>query len=240
MQNKKTKKLEKSIEKDIQDRFIDIISKQKENPTNSVYKVYQKLVFYRFEEIVKSTFIEFCKHISEDELEKSIYAFLENPPSTPYVWQIANDYRKFVKKQKLFHDRKYLYELLYFDWIEVEIYMKEYKEIKVTEFNWDKSYKLSASARLKTFNFDIINKEYENRRENFLIIYFDYESNDVLFREINQFLYVLIKKSNKNESILKTLETLCIENEIDLNQAKEILTEPLKELLLSKAIFQRI
>ena len=237
MQNKKTKKPEKSIEKDIQDRFIDIISKQKENPTNSVYKVYQKLVFYRFEEIVKSTFIEFCKHISEDELEKSIYAFLKNPPSTPYVWQIANDYRKFVKKQKLFHDRKYLYELLYFDWIEVEIYMKEYKEIKVTKFNWDKSYKLSASARLKTFNFDIINKEYENRRENFLIIYFDYESNDVLFREINQFLYVLIKQSNKKQSISSTLEILCKENEIDFEEAKEVLMEPLKELLLAKAIY---
>ena len=237
MQNKKTKKVEKTIEKDVQDRFIDIISNQKENPTNSVYKVYQKLVFYRFEEIVKSTFIEFCKYISEDELEKSIYSFLKNPPSTPYVWQIANDYRKFVKKQKLFHNRKYLYELLYFDWIEVEIYMKEYKEIKKKDFNWENGYKLAPSARLKRFDFDIINKDYENTRENFLIIYYDYKSNEVLYREINQFLYVLIKKSNKKESISKILEILCKENEIDFNEAKEILQEPLQELLLLKAIY---
>jgi len=237
MQNKKTKKVEKTIEKDVQDRFIDIISNQKENPTNSVYKVYQKLVFYRFEEIVKSTFIEFCKYISEDELEKSIYSFLKNPPSTPYVWQIANDYRKFVKKQKLFHNRKYLYELLYFDWIEVEIYMKEYKEIKKKDFNWENGYKLAPSARLKRFDFDIINKDYENTRENFLIIYYDYKSDEVLYREINQFLYVLIKKSNKKESISKILEILCKENEIDFNEAKEILQEPLQELLLLKAIY---
>jgi len=240
MQNKKYKKAKNSIEKDVQNRFMDIVSNQKENPTRSAYKVYQRLVFFRFEEIIKSTFIQFCKIVEEDELEKSIYSFMKNLPSTPYVWKIANDYRKFVKKQKLFHNRKYLYELLYFDWIEVEIYMKEYKEIKINEFSWDKSYKLAPSARLKRFDFDIINKDYENLRENFLIIYFDYENNDVLYREINQFLYVLIKKSNKKESILKTLETLCTENEIDLNQAKEILTEPLKELLLSKAIFQRI
>jgi len=237
MQNKKTKKVEKTIEKDVQDRFIDIISNQKENPTNSVYKVYQKLVFYRFEEIVKSTFIEFCKYISEDELEKSIYSFLKNPPSTPYVWQIANDYRKFVKKQKLFHNRKHLYELLYFDWIEVEIYMKEYKKIKKKDFNWENGYKLAPSARLKRFDFDIINKDYENTRENFLIIYYDYKSNEVLYREINQFLYVLIKKSNKKESISKILEILCKENEIDFNEAKEILQEPLQELLLLKAIY---
>lgn len=231
MQNKKP------LEREVQDRFIDIISEQKENSTNSVYNVYQKLVFYRYEEIVKTTFIEFCKYISEDELEKSIYEFLKNPPSTPFVWQIANDYRKFVKKQKLFHDRKYLYELLYFDWIEVEIYMKEYKKIKVKDFDWNKSYKLAPSARLKTFNFDIINKEHESKRENFLIIYYDYKSDEVLFREINQFLYVLIKQSNKKQSILKFLEALCIENEIDLQEAKTVLYEPLKELLFSKAIY---
>jgi len=162
---------------------------------------------------------------------------LKNPPTTPFVWQIANDYRKFVKKQKLFHDRKYLYELLYFDWIEVEIYMKEYKKIKKKKFDWNKSYRLAPSARLKTFNFDIINKEHENKRENFLIIYYDYKIDEVLFREINQFLYVLIKQSNKKDSILSILTTLCKENEIDLEEAKEVLLEPLKELLFSKAIY---
>ena len=99
---KKTKKVKNTIERDVQDRFFDILTEQKKNPNNSAYGVYQKLVFYRFEEIVKTTFIEFIKHISEDELEKSIYEFLKNPPSTPYVWQIANDYKKFVKKKNFF------------------------------------------------------------------------------------------------------------------------------------------
>ncbi|MBU3014326.1 putative DNA-binding domain-containing protein [Poseidonibacter lekithochrous] len=225
-----------NIERDVQNRFFDIISDQKNNPNNSAYSVYQKLVFNRYEEIVKSTFIEFSKYVSEHELEKSIYEFLKNPPSTPFVWQIANDYRKFVKKQKLFHNRKYLYELLYFDWIEVEIYMKEYKKIKKSKFSWDNSYLLAPWSRIKKCNFDIINKNHETKRENFLIIYYDYKSDDVLFREINQFIYTLIKKANKKESISKTLESLCKENEIDFNEAKEILYEPLKELLLSKAI----
>ena len=35
----------KSIERDVQERFMDIVSNQKENPNNSAYKVYQKLVF---------------------------------------------------------------------------------------------------------------------------------------------------------------------------------------------------
>ncbi len=226
-----------SIERDVQNRFFDIISDQKNNPNSSAYNVYQKLVFNRYEEIVKSTFIEFSKYVSEDELEKSIYEFLKNPPSTPFIWQIANDYRKFVKKQKLFHNRKYLYELLYFDWIEVEIYMKEYKKIKKPKFSWDNSYFLAPWSRIKKCNFDIINKNHETKRENFLVIYYDYKSDDVLFREINQFIYTLVKDANKKQSISKTLELLCKENEIDFNEAKEILHEPLKELVLSKAIY---
>ena len=226
-----------NIERDVQNRFFDIISDQKNNPNSSAYNVYQKLVFNRYEEIVKSTFREFSKYISEDELDKSIYEFLKNPPSTPFVWQIANDYRKFVKKQKLFHNRKYLYELLYFDWIEVEIYMKEYKEIKKPKFSWDDSYILSPWSRIKKCNFYIINKDHETKRENFLIIYYDYKIDDVLFREINQFIYVLIKQANKKQSISETLELLCKENEIDFNEAKEILHEPLKELVLSKTIY---
>jgi hypothetical protein len=229
-------KIKKSIERDVEDRFFDIISNQKNNTPSNAYGVYQKLVYYRFEEIVKTTFIEFSKYISEDELEKSIYTFLKNPPSTPFVWQIANDYRKMVKKQKLFHDRKYLYELLYFDWIEVEIYMKEHKKKKVKAFSWDKSYELSPWSRTKKFKYDIINKDYENERENFLIIYYDDNSDEVLFREVNQFLYVLVQKINKKNTISKVLKQLCKQNDIDFKEAKKILEEPLKELLLNRAI----
>lgn len=226
------------LERDVEDRFFDMLTNQKENPASNAYGVYQKLVFYRYEEIINNTFFEFVKHVSEVELEKSIYEFLKYPPSTPFVWKIANDYRKLVKKLKLFHDRKYLYELLYFDWIEVEIMMKEYKKLKKAKFSWDKCYKLSPSARIKKFNYDIINKDFETKRENYLIIYNDFELDEVLFREINQFIYVLIKNLNKKKSLEQTLEVLCEENEIDLNEAKMVLEEPLKELISKKALIK--
>lgn len=225
------------LERDVEDRFFDIITDQENNPSSNAYGVYQKLVFYRFEDIIKNTFLEFVKHISEKELEKSIYEFMKNPPSTPFVWQIANDYRKFVKKAKLFHDKKYLYELLYFDWIEVEIMMKEYKT-KKAKFSWDNRYKLSSSARIKHCKFDIINKDYESKRENFLIIYNDFDIDEVLFREINQFIYVLAQRVNKKESLEETLRTLCEENELDLEEAKAVLEEPLKELISKKALIK--
>ncbi|QKJ21440.1 putative DNA-binding domain-containing protein [Poseidonibacter lekithochrous] len=227
-----------NLERDVEDRFFDIITNQKDNPSSNAYGVYQKLVFYRYEEIIKNTFPEFMKYISENDLEKSVYEFMKTPPSTPFVWQIANDYRKFVKKNKIFHDKKFLYELLYFDWIEVEVEMKEYKEEKKSKFSWDNSYKLAPSARVKKFKYDIINKDYETNRENYLIIYFDFEQNEVLFREINQFIYVLIKRANKKESLEKTLKTLCKENDLELQEAKAVLEEALKELISQDALLK--
>ena len=225
---------DKTIEREVQDRFFDLITNQKENKTSNAFKVYQKLVFYRYEEIIKSTFVQFVKNISERELENSIYEFLKNPPKTEFVWKIANDYMKFVKKQKLFANRKYLYELLYFDWIEVEIFMKEYK-LKDNDFSWSNSYTLSKSARIKRFEYDIINANYEEKRENYLIIYYDFNKDEVLYREINQFVFVLISKL-KSSSLELTLKELCKENEIELNEAKEILQEPLKELIQNRAL----
>lgn len=224
------------LERDVEDRFFDIITNQKENPSSNAYKVYQRLVYYRFEEIIKNTFPEFIKNISEKKLEKSIFEFLKNPPNTPFVWKIANDYRKFVKKNKTFHSKKYLYELLYFDWIEVKLLMTESKNQEESTFNWNNTYSLSSSCKIKKFDFDIINKEYKTKRENFLIIYNNFKINEVVFREINQFIFVLLQKINKKESIEETLNLLCTENEIDINEAKTILYEPLNELLLDKAI----
>lgn len=218
------------IEREVEDRFFELITNQKDNPSSNAFAVYQKLVFFRYEEIVKNTFFEFCKYVTEKELDKTIFEFMKNPPSTPFVWQIAKDYMKMVKKKKLFDDRKYLYDLLYFDWIEVELFMKEYKVKKQAKFSWDGTYKLSNSARVKRCKYDIINKEYETKRENFLVVYNDFEIDEVLFREINEFIYVLIKKLNKKESLEKTLKKLCKENEINFKEAKSVLEEPLKEL----------
>lgn len=225
----------KSLERDVQERFLEIIKNQKENKATNAYKIYQKLVYYRYEEVIKNTFVQFIKYVSPKELEDSIYEFLKNPPKTEFVWKIANDYRKFVKKNNIFKDRKYLYELLYFDWIEVEIIMKEYKENESSTFSWNNTYNLASSARIKEFKYDIITLNYEELRQNYLIIYFDFQSNEVLYREINQFIYVLIKRL-KEDSLEEVLIQLCLENEIELIEAKSILEEPIKELILNKAL----
>ena len=220
------------VEEDIQDRFFDILMDQKQGFSKTPIGVYQKLVYTRYEEVIKNSMPLLIDEISHNELEKSIIKFMKDTSTTPFVWQIPNDYRKFVKKNKIFDDKKYLYELMYYDWVEIEIYMKEYKLKEQKRFSYKKSYTLSQSSRIKRFKYDIIGNEYSSKRENFLVIYYDFTTNDVLFREINQLIYELFKRLNKKQSIGEVLKEICKENDIDFKEAKELLQAPLEELHL--------
>ena len=112
--------------------------------------------------------------------------------------------------------------------------MKEYK-LKTNDFSWNNTYSLSKSARVKRFEYDIINANHQEKRENYLIIYYDFNTDEVLFREINQFIYVLIKKL-KCFTLEFTLNEICKENEIELQEAKDILQGPLVELIQNRAL----
>ena len=224
------------LEKDVQDRFFDILIEQKEGFKKTPLGVYQKLVFFRFEEVIKNALPLFLEHVSSKKLEKTIKKFMKATPDTPFVWQIPNDYRKFVKKNRLFENKKYLYELMYYDWVEVELYMKEYKLKKLGKFKYENFYKLSSSARIKKFEYDIVGNDYEKKRENFCVIYYDFDLDDIIYREINPLLFYILKGLNKKHSFEEVLEKLCLENEIDLDEAKQLLKKPFKELF-KKRVF---
>ncbi|XPV68406.1 MAG: hypothetical protein ACNI25_14020 [Halarcobacter sp.] len=224
----------KILEKQIENRFFSNLINQENKFDNSAVKVYQKLVFLRYFELIKNSFPLFVEQISQEELEETIKAFMKDTPTTAFIWQMANDYRKFLKKNKIFDSRKHLYEVLYYDWIEIEIYMKEYKIKKPKNFSYKNSYKLSPSARVKRFKYDIINHNFDLKKEIFLVIYYNFDSNEVVYRELNQLIYEVLKSLDKNNSIEKILKNICITNDIDAKEAKAILKPAFNELYINK------
>jgi len=228
--------IENSFEKKIQKRFLDLVENQKEKKASNAFGIYQKLVFYRYEEIIKNTFLEYCKIVSEEKLNETIYEFIKNPPQTPFVWKIAKDYMKFVKKNKYFNKKKFLYEVLYFDWVELELIMKEYKIPQEDSFSWDNKYILNDNSKVKKFKYNIILGEYTEKRENFVLIYYDFSENEVFYREINELIFLILKSINDNKNISKTLKSLCKKYELNHKEAKEFLTSTFTELLNLKVI----
>lgn len=155
------------IEKVVQKRFFGNLINQDDMFGNTPIEVYQELVYQRYYEVIKNNFPLFIKQIDKSLLEESIKAFMKDTPMTPFIWQMPKDYIKFVKKNKYFEKNDYLYEVLYFDWVEVEIYMKEYRLIKLKKISYNNKYKLAKSARIKRFEYDIINQDFSAKRENF-------------------------------------------------------------------------
>ena len=82
--------------------------------------------------------------------------------------------------------------------------------------------------------YDIVGQDYKNKRENFLTIYYDFVSHDIIFREINQLIYILLQRLNKKQTIGKILKKLCKENDIDFKEAKSFLKPALEELHYNK------
>lgn len=220
----------KNLEKNIQKRFLDNLLTQTNEVQNSPVAVYQNLVYQRYYEVIKNSFPLFMDIINEKTFENSVKQFMKNTPSTPFVWQIADDYRKFVKKNRLFDNQKYIYELLYYDYVEIKLHMKEYKLKKQKKFSYKRKYKLSKSARIKKFEYDLINGNFQNKKENYLVIYYDFKSNDIIFRQINPVIYYLLKKIDKKQPFKSFLKQLCKENDIDFKEAKQALKQAFVEL----------
>ncbi len=223
-----------SLEKDIQNRFFDILVKQEKGYENTNIEVYQKLVFTRYEEVIKNSFPLLIENINQKTLIELINKFMKNTPYSPFIWKIPKDFKKFVKRIKAFKNKKYLYELMYYDWIEIELFMKEYKIYNKGNFSYKNRYKLSKSAKFRAFTYDIINKNIQEKRDNFLVIYYDFKADDVVYREINQLIFELFKRVDTKQTIGKILKQLCKENDIDFKEAKNLLAPALNELYINK------
>jgi hypothetical protein len=225
------------LEKSIQERFLNNLFNSEKKFDNTQIKTYQRLVLMRYYEVIKNSFPLFVDFIEERELEQSISLFIKTTATTPFVWQMPKEYIGFVKKNKIFNDKKFLYELLTYDFIEIELYKKSYNINSKSTFSYDKQYKFSKNAKIKRFEYDIIGKKFKNKRENFVITYYDFDSNEVIYREINPLMYLILKKLSEKKTLNKILKELCFKHEIDFKEAKKVLESPLKELFEKKIFF---
>jgi len=65
----------------------------------------------------------FFETTNHDAFEKSIYEFMRYVAKIPYIWQVLNVYRKFVKAKSVFKNLLFADDLFWFEWIEVKFLM---------------------------------------------------------------------------------------------------------------------
>jgi hypothetical protein len=220
-------------ERKIQKNFIDQVKGKKKIQKKSI-GVYKYLVHHSFFEVISNAYPLFYQIVKEKNLEKefdkSIFKFMQTKAYSPYMWEMPNEYRKFIKKTKYFKKLKYLNDLLYFEYSELFIFMKKTPKERKHQFKMSKRYELSNDLSLHKYKYDVINNNYNNKGEYFILGYFDNNTKEVVYRPLNILLFTFLKSINKEETLKVNLRLFLKKNKISFKQYAQDFSQVLEEL----------
>jgi hypothetical protein len=223
-----------------QKEIVDIAFANKKLPKDSQgLKIYKSLVLHRFYEVLSNGYPIFFQTISEKKFKKLVYEFMRYGAKSTVMWKMPNEFRKFIKKQKALKDIPFVNDLLWFEWIEVALMMKNYELQKNEKFSFKNEYKLNKNSVLKKLKYKVFEEaNYENEGEYYLLAYYDFNDFQVYYREISLPLYLFLKELNKN-GLKKAIKLIADMSDEKKKSVKEFFKEPLEELV-DLSILKRI
>jgi hypothetical protein len=164
-------------------------------------KVYANLVFKVFFDALSSAYPLFFNLVEKKEFEKVVQEFMSFGSNSIEIWKMPNEFRKFIKKEKKFREVVFVDELLWFEWVEVKLMMKNYKNKKRDKFSYKNSYILSKSSVLKKLKYRVFEQNnFDQKGEFYLLGYYDFHQYRVLFIEISEIMYMFLKELKKYKS----------------------------------------
>jgi len=226
------------FEKKVQKSFLEQVSGKRAiaSPSSNPIQIYKDMVHYRFIEVIKSAYPIFSSKISNKLLDELVFSFIQSQPRTPYIWQMPSEFRKFIIKNNLLNTMPYVNDLLLYEWIEIELFMKEYTNQKECKFDWDKQIALNESARILEFNYRVYKEKFKKRGRYHLLVYYDFDDHEVHFQEITKFMYLFLK-ALKKKGIFSALLSVSKKFNVDSAEVKEVLNDTLR-LFCSKKILK--
>ncbi|WP_419770888.1 MAG: hypothetical protein ACNI3C_03625 [Candidatus Marinarcus sp.] len=212
--------------------FIDKITDKKAalKGEETPIQLYKELVHHRFFEVISNANPIFFSHVDTQILKDVITKFIQYGAKNELIWKLPNEFRAYVKKEKKhFKHMPYINDLLWFEWIEIELFMQDYSAQKISKFNWDKFFKISKCARIKKLSYQVYLKKFNTKGKFFVLVYYDVTAQAVIYRELSSFMYeylVLLK----TQSLKKALKTITEKYRLKTKEVKALLEKPLKEL----------
>ena len=200
-------------------------------------QAYQELVFHRFYEVISNCFPIMMEHVGSKIVRPLVVRFMQQKPKTLFIWQSPNEFRRFVKEEDELQAFPFIHDLLWFEWIEVELFMKEYGSLHVSTFSWEDEYRLGNNAVIKSLSYKVFEREFKTPGEYWVLGYYDIASGDVYFRELNEVLYLFLETQERvgTKAALQTIAALA---EADEESVKAVLEEALVTLCANHVIIK--
>lgn len=225
--------------KNSQKSFVDQVKGKKKVQKKSI-GVYKYLVHHSFFEVLTNAYPEFYRIIKEKKLEKkfdkSIYKFMQTKAISPYIWQMPNEYRKFLKKSKYFKKLSYLNDLLHFEYSELFLFMQKSSEEKKKKFTSSKSYTVSKNIILHKYKYDVINKSFDTKETLYLLGYFDLNLQEVVYRPLNKLLFIFLNSIDTTQTLKKNIKLLLHKNNLDTKIYTKEFENVLEELYEKRVV----
>ncbi|RMA97815.1 HvfC/BufC N-terminal domain-containing protein [Hydrogenothermus marinus] len=176
--------------------------------------IYQSLVYNNIEDSCAKAF-PLTKKILEDKWEKLISDFLKNHKfKSPYLWEVPKEFISFLKNKGIFEEKSFLYELMLYEWLEIEIFNEDIPSVN-REFNWYEKYNFSKTSKLLNFKYPIhkiseidIKKIEDLKADYFLIIFQNPDTYEIEYLEITPFLYQILDNIN-SEKLINQVKQVC-------------------------------
>ena len=226
-------------EHNLQKDFIEQITGKKDVKKDSI-GVYKYLVYNNFFDVIRNAFPFFYKVVEqnnlEQEFEQSIYEFIQTSAFSPFIWKLSNEYRKFIKSSQFFNTLEYRDELLLFEYSELYIFMQRKSKKQLEKFSLKSHYKLSNKVILQKYNYNFLTMNLEEKQKICILGYFDYKLEEVVYREINIYMYKLLKSLTKTKTLKECLKSFMKKNDLSYKKYKDEFAVALAELYRKKVI----
>lgn len=221
------------MHKATQKRFFELVTSQTPlyaevgNPINT----YKELIHYRFKEVILSTYPRFFEYIDDHTTHNLIVDFIKSKPQTPFIWKMPNEFRHFLAQTHLSKKYPFMNDLLWFEWIEIELFMGHYHLKETEDFKWDHVYSLNPSALIKELHYPVHHDEgYEEGGIHPLLMFYHFETHEVRFQEITPFLHQFIQNLEQ-QTAEEVLGDICNTYNVDIMEVKELLQETLENFV---------
>ncbi len=212
------------LENEIQQRFFDLIRSDKK--TGKSILVYQELVRYRFEEVLLKTFPRSAALLGEKRWNRLIEEFIRTGASNPLIWKMPKEFLAFAKKKAKLKI-KYLNDLLWFEWIEVESAMATEKTRASDGFSWEKPAKLGAGTKIKKLNYSVFSDSIKKGK--FYVMFYTDTLGDTYWMEITSFMFDFLRELKNVDSLDEAIKNCAAKYLADFKDSKEIIENTLIE-----------
>ncbi len=177
---------------------------------------YRRLVYNVVKDSLESAFPIVFSYITKDEWEEMVYQFFsEHACKTPQVWKLPLEFYEFAiaKKYDETYNIPFLNDLLYFEWMEIEVYMMpdiDYPHYK-NEGDWfHDQIIVNPEHRLVKFNYPVhlnhpskIKKEMKG--DYFLLLFREKDSGKVQFINLSILFTFIIEKITDGKDKLESI-----------------------------------